>query len=80
MSHAPVSTASIVDISDHVSVASGTSRVSCDGGGGALAADWAEPLLAPARRVAARPLRGGGGRAPGAVVSEACAPSTPELL
>ena len=36
MSHAPVSTASIVDITDHVSVVSGTSRVSCDGGGGAL--------------------------------------------
>jgi len=36
MSDVPVSTASTVDISDHVNVASGTSRVSCDGGGGAL--------------------------------------------
>ncbi len=36
MSYAPLSNASIVDITDHVSVASSTSRVSCDGGGGAL--------------------------------------------
>ena len=36
MSDAPVSSASSVDISDHISVASHIVRVSCDGGGGAL--------------------------------------------
>lgn len=36
MSHAPVSTSSSIDITDHVSVAASTARISCDGGGGAL--------------------------------------------
>jgi len=36
MSHAPASTGSTIDISDHVSVAASTARISCDGGGDAL--------------------------------------------